>query len=167
MRSGELHALRWNCIDFETRRIKVEVSYNFQEKQDDDTKGGYWREVPINSELEKILRELRKLAGSHEHVLPRQKSWNRGEAAKVIRSFCMSIGLNSICFHTLRACWATQLLRQKVAPAIVMKMGGWTELKVMQRYIRFAGLEIDGATDNLELLSSDAAIGQILPLFGE
>lgn len=165
MRSGELHALRWSCIDFETRRIKVEAAYNFRDKKDDTTKGGYWREVPINTELERLLRTLRAQSEGSDYVLPRFQAWNRGEAAKVTRSFCEGIGITSICFHTLRACWATQLLRQKVAPVVVMKIGGWTELKVMQRYIRFAGLEIDGATDGLELIGPEEAVGKVLPLF--
>lgn len=165
MRSGELHALKWSNIDFETKRIKVETSYDFQAKKDDTTKGGYWREVPINSELDRILKELKLKSHGQSHVLPRIEQWAGGGAAKIIRAFCEEIGLPSICFHTLRACWATQLLRQKVAPIVVMKIGGWTELKVMQRYIRFAGLEIDGATDGLELLGSQTFEGQLISLF--
>ncbi|WP_164848339.1 hypothetical protein [Halobacteriovorax sp. HLS] len=45
------------------------------------------------------------------------------------------------------------LLTEKtgVAPIKVMAMGGWADLKTMQRYIRKAGTEIKGITDSLNL----------------
>jgi hypothetical protein len=35
-----------------------------------------------------------------------------------------------------------------------MKICGWKDLKTMQRYIRLAGIEIDGATEVLKVLPS-------------
>ncbi|MBS1982643.1 MAG: tyrosine-type recombinase/integrase [Bdellovibrionales bacterium] len=54
----------------------------------------------------------------------------------MLRDFCKLHGLLSIKFHTLRACFSTQLLRQGVEAAKVMKICGWKDLKTMQRYIR-------------------------------
>jgi hypothetical protein len=47
-----------------------------------------------------------------------------------------------------------------------MKIGGWTELKVMQRYIRMSGIEIKGATACLDLITPKAAMGKVVELFG-
>ncbi|RYZ76976.1 MAG: hypothetical protein EOP05_03400 [Proteobacteria bacterium] len=56
----------------------------------------------------------------------------------------------SVCFHALRACWATQLLNTGLEASKVMKMGGWSDWETMMRYIRLAGIEIAGATDKLK-----------------
>ncbi|MBU6376109.1 MAG: site-specific integrase [Bdellovibrionales bacterium] len=84
--------------------------------------------------------------------LPWLERWANGIQASVLRTFCLQHGLPSIRFHTLRACFGTQLLRQGISAAIVMKIAGWKDLKTMQRYIRLAGVEVAGATDGLSVL---------------
>lgn len=78
----------------------------------------------------------------------------------------MGNGLPSIRFHSLRACFATLLIRDGVAPAIAMKICGWRDLKTMQRYIRLAGIEIEGATDQLKILPENdilASVHKLIP----
>lgn len=166
MRSGELHALKWKDVDLEGRILTVHESYNSRKKVEKSTKSGVWREVPINNDLLLLLKQLKVSSGGSEYVLPRLKSWTRGSAAKILRTFCQGVGIPPVCFHALRACFATQLLKNKVAPAIVMKIAGWKDLKTMQRYIRMAGIEIEGATDSLQLLSSVEVMGKVVELFG-
>jgi integrase len=80
--------------------------------------------------------------------------------------FCKGIGLPSIRFHALRACFATQLMAHNIAPARVMKICGWRDLKTMECYVRLAGIDERGATDCLQLLASDAeAMGKVVQLF--
>lgn len=154
MRSGELYALEWNDIDLDHRLITVSKSYNGRLKLVKSTKAGYWRKVPINDELLKLLYELKAMNSQKpiEHqpyVLPRNERWRRGEAAKMLREFCDAIGISSVCFHALRACFATHLLNAGVSSPIVKKICGWTDEKVMNRYIRLAGIDVAGATDKL------------------
>ncbi len=165
MRSGELHALLWTDVDVENRRLTVAKSYNGRFKKVTPTKGRYWREVPICPDLEKLLTELRATAQGRAHVLPRMTDWNRGEQARILREFCTGIGIPSVKFHALRACFATLLLRERIAPIVVMKICGWKDLKTMQRYIRLAGIEIEGATDGLKLIQPREAIAQVVELF--
>ena len=165
MRSGELLALEWVDVEWETRRLTVSKTYNRRFKEIKKTKGGYWRDVPINSELERILKELRAASSGSKFVLPRFLDWERGESARVLRTFCAGIGITSVRFHALRACFATQLLRDKVAPAVVMKVCGWKDLKTMQCYIRLAGIETDGATDGLRILPAEEAMNRVVALF--
>ncbi len=153
MRSGELYALEWKDIDWENSMVNVNKSYNCRLKSIGPTKGGYWRQVPISAELQKTLRELQVTTGQNPHVFPRTWQWEKGLQAKVLRSFCFINGIPSIKFHTLRACFATQLLRQGVVAAKVMKVCGWKELKTMQHYVRLAGIEIQGVTDGLQIFS--------------
>jgi len=165
MRSGELLALEWSDVDWENKRVMISKTYNRRFKITKCTKGGYWREVPINEELEGLLKTLRATAGGRRYVLPRFNDWERGEAARILRMFCEGIGIPSVRFHALRACFATQLLKDAVAPIVVMKVGGWKDLKTMQRYIRYAGIEIEGATVNLKILPPDEAMGRVVELF--
>jgi integrase len=165
MRNGELYALEWNDVDFDSKRVMVSKSYNSRHKTIKSTKSGYWREVPINSELEALLKKLKASDPNRNFVFPRLTDWRRSEQARILRAFCQGVGLPSIRFHALRACFATHLIREGVAPAVVMKICGWKDLKVMQRYIRLAGIEIEGATDSLKILSLEEASGKVVELF--
>ncbi len=152
MRNGELFALKWKDVDFLNREINVAWSYNCRIKAIKSTKGGYWRTVPVSDELLALLTELKALTQNTDFVLPRVARWANGEQAKNLRAFCKSIGLPSIKFHTLRACFATQLIRNGIPPIQIQKICGWKDLETMQRYVRLAGIEIKGATESLKLL---------------
>lgn len=152
MRSGELYALLWTDIDWVNNSITVSKSYNGRLKCIKSTKAGYWRTVPISSELKALLLELKKGAGDRPSVLPRMWKWTLGFQAEELRQFCIGLGLTSVRFHALRACFATQLIRNGVPPIQIQKICGWRDLKTMQRYIRLAGIEIEGATEGLKIL---------------
>lgn len=165
MRSGELYALEWDQVDFDNRMIFVHRNWTHNGGFG-PTKGRYWRTVPIeSSEVLGLLKELKLKAGGRKEVLRRFKDWNDGYQAKILRQFCDGIGLRSIKFHTLRACFATQLIRDAVAPAVVMKICGWKDLKTMQRYIRLAGIEVKGATMGLKFLPPEQTMARVVELF--
>ena len=166
-RSGELYALKWTDVDFENRRIFINKSYSKRTNSIGPTKAGYWREVPINSELMKFLKELKLRSAGRENVLPHITDWTRGAQAKVLQTFLLQIGLPQVKFHTLRACFATHLLRHNVAPAIVMKICGWKDLETMQRYVRLAGIEVEGATEALKFLAPDEVATTVIQLYSE
>jgi integrase len=155
MRNGELNALLWSDVDLEKRRIIVSKSYNTRTRSVKSTKSGSWRTIPISNQLYEVLIELKATANEREHVLPRLTEWNKGEQARILRMFCTGAGLPSIRFHTLRACFATQLLANDIAPVRVMKICGWKDFKTMQHYIRMAGIDEKGATECLKILSLD------------
>jgi integrase len=165
MRSGELYALEWSDVDLENKVLSVNKSYNPRRKVVKSTKAGYWRHVPISDELEALLKELKATSGSRPEVLPRFWEWTKGLQAKRLRAFCEGIGIPSIKFHTLRACFSTQLIRNGVAPAVVMKICGWKDLETMQRYIRLAGIETQGATNVLRVLPEADVAAQVVNLF--
>ena len=151
MRNGELYSLKWSDVDFDNGTIKVERSYNFKVDTFKDTKAGYWRTVPISSELKSLLLEIRAKSKT-EFVLPRMSLWEDGKQAKILKEFCKSIGLPEIKFHTLRACFATQLIGSGIEPVKVMKICGWKDLKTLAVYLRLAGVDEKGVTEGLNLL---------------
>lgn len=167
MRSGELYALQWDQIDFDNQLIFVHRNWTGATGLG-PTKGRYWRSVPIESEqVLGLLKKLQDERGKEKSVLPHFRAWTRGEQAAELREFCVGSGLPSIMFHTLRACFATQLIRDSVAPAVVMKICGWKDLKTMQRYIRLSGIEVKGATRGLKLLPEKAVMGLVVSLFNK
>lgn len=165
MRSGELYALEWDQIDFENKLLFVHRNWTNKDGYG-PTKGRYWRSVPIeSSQVLNLLKELKLKRGNEKFVLHHWNSWTDGEAASILREFCVGSGLPSIKFHTLRSCFATQLIRDGIAPAVVMKICGWKDLKTMQRYIRLAGIEVKGATEGLKLLPEREVMGRVVSLF--
>ncbi len=162
MRNGELYALQWSDVDFERKLVTVSRSYNCRIKDIKSTKAGYWRDVPISQDCHRLLMELRSITGNSQYVLPRLYRWDHGIQAAVLRTFCMENGLPSVKFHTLRACFGTQLLRQGISSVIVMKIAGWKDLKTMQRYIRLAGIEVAGATDQLSVLPPEEIAANVV-----
>lgn len=165
MRSGELYALEWASVDFENKMIYVHKAWT-SKTGFGPTKGRYWRAVPLSDELVAFMKQLKLQSGDSKYVLPRFNAWKEGRQAEILRQFCIGVGLPSVRFHTLRACFGTQLIKDGISPAIVMKVCGWKDLKTMQRYIRLAGIEVKGATDGLKILPEVEVVGRVVNLFG-
>lgn len=120
MRNGELYALKWSDVDLERNLITVQRSYNKRTNEFKCTKAGFWRTVPVSSELKSLLLEIKEFL--IQFVLPRLIEWRRGEQAMQLRQFCIKSGVKSVKFHTLRACFATQLISSGAEPIKVMKV---------------------------------------------
>ena len=73
MRSGELQALKWDKVDLEKNIIMVHVTYNPNVKNPDkkfgQTKGRYWRTVPIAQDLRDLLLDLKLIRNLIRMVL--------------------------------------------------------------------------------------------------
>lgn len=151
MRSGELFALSWEKVDLVGKRIKVDCSWNNKDGFK-GTKSGHHRFVPISDELLTILSDLKIKKENAPFVLPHLEKWKKGEAARELRLFLMGLGLPRICFHSLRASWATILIGKGVAPYKLQIAGGWIDLSTLARYLRKAGVEVDGMTNEMRLL---------------
>ncbi len=147
-RSGELLALKWVDIDFESKIISINKAWNSKNCLT-STKNQKTRTVPISEELLQYLKELRLERGGEEYVLPRLKEWERGSGAKVTREFCKSLGITDIRFHDLRATFITNLLSRGESLARVMAIVGHSDMETTNVYLRKAGIELKYATERL------------------
>lgn len=161
MRSGELYALSWEQVDFDRRKIKVDRAWNSKDGFK-STKSGHDRWVEVSPHLMPVLTELKLKAGDSPFVLPRIHEWDRGEQARVLKAFLIGLNLPLIRFHDLRASWATIMLGMGIEAAKVMKMGGWSDLKTMERYLRLSGIETQGIVDDLELHNPRREAGELI-----
>ena len=157
MRNGELYALRWDSVIWERRELHVCRAWDNKQGFREYVNGKEDRFVSIAPPLLELLYELKKETEDTRLVLPRIQKWDDGEQARELRTFLLLLGLPQVRFHDLRASWCTMLLNHGVALAKVMQMGGWQDLKTMKRYLRMAGVEIQGATDCLDFSVSTNA----------
>ena len=148
MRSGELYALKWSDIDFETKMISVSKSWS-SKNGITSTKNQKNRVVPISEELLQFLKELKLERGSEESVLQHLEEWTRGSAAKVLKAFCKAIGVTDIKFHDLRATFITNLLARGEPLVRVMATVGHADMETTNVYLRKAGIELQGTTERI------------------
>lgn len=148
MRSGELYALKWSDLDFDAKTIGVSKSWSSKNGMT-STKNQKNRVVPISEELLQFLRELKVACGPEEFVLPHLQEWKRGQAAKVIKTFCRAIGVTDIKFHDLRATFITNLLARGEPLVRVMATVGHSDMETTNVYLRKSGIELQGATERI------------------
>ncbi|MBI2602834.1 MAG: site-specific integrase [Deltaproteobacteria bacterium] len=163
MRSGELFAFRWDKVDFEVARIRVDSNWNNKDGFK-ETKSGDDRNVDIAPELVVFLKQLKLTTGSSGFVLPRLARWTKGEQARELRMFLNAVGIPPVRFHDLRATWATLMLSRGVEPVRVMSMGGWRSMDTMMRYVREAGIDIRGISHVLKIHDPCERTGQLFEM---
>lgn len=169
MRSSELYALRKANVHLNEGLIRITESWNWLTDSANGTKAKYWRNAPIPSALLPVIKSLMAANPESPFLLPRISEWEKGQQAMVLRNFCTQIGIPSIRFHALRACFATHLLASGVEDAVVMRIGGWKDFKTFQIYVRLAGIREKGASDKLgqHILPNDQKIMEhISSLYG-
>ncbi|MCB9024746.1 MAG: site-specific integrase [Bdellovibrionaceae bacterium] len=148
MRSGELYALNWNDINFDSGKISINKAWT-SKNGFGSTKTAKNRVVPMSKACRQLLQELKLKTGNTDFVLPRFWEWDKGCMARSLRDFCESIAITSVKFHDLRATFITQMLMNGVALAKVMAIVGHASLKTTQGYLRLCGKEVEGATEML------------------
>jgi site-specific recombinase XerD len=71
------------------------------------------------------------------------------EQARVTAEFCRAIEVTPIKFHDLRDTFITNLLSRWVSLARVMSIVGHSQIKTTNCYLRKAGVEVRGVTNEL------------------
>jgi integrase len=178
MRSGEMYALRWSDIDLETGLISITKQWTSKDGIH-ATKANRNRVVPINPDLRRFLTELKLMGGYTEtlwdgvnkcevtykdYVLPRLVEWHNGEQAAVLEDFCKSIGVTEVKFHDLRATFITNMLAQGVSLVAVMAIVGHRKMSTTDKYVRLAGVGIQGATEKLGYRIPEQNPGKVIQL---
>lgn len=165
MRNEEQYALRWHNVDIDNRKIYVREVWTKKDGFKCITKNGEDRLVEIAPPLVTALKELKLKNDDSVFVLPRIDAWDAGRQAEMLRTFLVGINLQPMSYHALRATWATLMLSKGVEPVKVMKAGGWSSLKTLEKhYLRLSGVDIQGMTDKITLHDLSAPAGTLLEM---
>ena len=169
MRNAELRGLTWDCVDLNAKLIYVIKTLKVgkddlpEDQRFDLTKSKVDRVIPISKPLLNLFSSLKENSDS-VYVLPRLDEWRKGEQSARLRAYLDELELPSIRFHDLRASFCTLMLAKGVPPVTVMAIGGWAEMKTMDKYIRMAGVEVKGKTDVLESIDYISKIDNVVSL---
>ena len=147
MRRGELIALRWESVDFNTGFINVCDSYcRIAKKMRGTTKSNKARKIPICTILQYYLEELRPITMPSEYVLPfiDPDHYNRG-----FRHSAVVAGVKKIRFHDLRHTFASQFLMAGGNIYDLQKILGHSSIQVTEVYTHLIPEYLKGKTEIL------------------
>ncbi len=148
MRVGELAALRWENVDFQLRSIRV--AQNVWRGHVGTPKSNKPRSVPMNRLLWEVL-SAHKHAG--QFVFPTLTGGLQGPnaGAKVLKSVCRKVGLQTIRRHDMRHTFATILVTQTRNLPVVKELLGHADFKTTLRYAHYLS---DTGSEAVEALVS-------------
>jgi integrase len=146
LRASEVVALKVGDIDSQRMRIRVEQG-----------KGRRDRDALLSPHLLAVLRNWWKVARPPVWLFPSPHApFNYVTPKSLNRAFheaATKAGIKKpVCLHTLRHCFATHLLEQKVDVRVIQVLLGHKKLETTAVYTHIAGKTLDGVDSPLDLL---------------
>jgi len=138
MRLQELLGLKWDMIKIWDTGGEIELIY---------TKNGKKRYIPLNETMKKLLLEIERRS---DYVF----LGTRGEPLKSVRrpiaTAIKRAGIEKAIFHDFRHSWASWMSEAGVDPYTIMEIGGWSSLKILERYLHRTRSERQRAINKLD-----------------
>lgn len=116
--------LRWSDVDLPRRTLTVQAGY---------AKSGHTRTIPLNSVMHASLSRLKAQARS-EFVFTMRTGLPYTSIRNGFESACLRAGLDGVTPHTTRHTFATRLIAAGVDLRTVQELGGWSSLRMLERY---------------------------------
>ena len=164
LRFGELRALDWSDIHWETRLLTVRRS--FCRNVMGSTKSNRERHVPLTAEVCRALSPRR-----HDHGLVFAGESGRPLSNKILydrlRGICRQAGLRQIGWHTLRHTFASHLAMAGASMRAIQELMGHTDIKTTLRYAHLTPSVLKNTIDLLEPPTHQRNFGQPVVNRGE
>ena len=163
LRRGEIRALRWRHIDFETNTIKVIENYT-----DDDglkePKAGSFRLIPIFGKVLDVLIELKRTnpygGEQYDYVLPNVEREKPLAAITIKRGFekildKIDIDKNvrvkrKLSFHSMRHSFVTRAREAGLSDFVVRTISGHKSSRMTEHYSHQTMTAVEAARESLE-----------------
>lgn len=161
LRRNEMQALTVGDLNFETRQIRVNKSYDFREKVVHPwTKHKKNRVVPMNDFLAELLAPLQGANKSspviaftlgrncNKDALPTPKTVEN-LSGKHLKKACAEAGVSHATLQDLRHSFASQLAIAGVSAYQIMRLLGHADIRITMRYMHLAPSDLRGVTNVL------------------
>ena len=122
---AEALTLRWADVDLKRGLLTVQAAY---------AKSGQTRIVPINTTLREALGRMRERDRRDGYVFARPDGGPRRNIRTAFENACERAGLKDVTPHTLRHTFASRLAMAGVDLRTIQEVGGWSDLKMVERY---------------------------------
>lgn len=143
LRESNVTGLEWSQVDL-TRRVAWVHA--------DQAKAGRSIVVPLNNEVIILLRELQ---GNHSKFVftYRGKPVKNGNK-KAWRDALLKAGIVDFRWHDLRHTWASWHIQNGTPVHILQELGGWSDIRMVQRYAYLSSEHLTPYADSLCRLKS-------------
>ncbi|MFT7235287.1 MAG: integrase [Methylophagaceae bacterium] len=138
LRESNVTGLEWSQVDL-TRRVAWIHA--------DQAKAGRSIGVPLNNEVIVLLRELQ---GNHSKFVftYKGKPVKKGNT-KAWRDALLKAGIFDFRWHDLRHTWASWHIQNGTPIHILQELGGWSDIRMVQRYAHLSSEHLSPYADSL------------------
>lgn len=146
MRKSELENLEWSDVDFNRRKVQINVKDNWSPKTNE-------REIPVNDRLLKVLQKQKANANGSPYVFPDEKDCkiHKNRLRKRLMVLTKQLGFGEVTkIHSLRHTFASHLVMKGVDLATIKKLMGHSDIETTMIYSHLTEKHVDVAVDQLE-----------------
>ena len=139
---AEALTLRWRSVDLKNSRLTIESAY---------AKNHESRTIPLSAKAREALVAHRERSGHNDPVFVAK----RGTPLKAIRSVFERVrdkaGVRKeVTLHTMRHTFASRLVMAGVDLRTVMELGGWSSMRMLERYAHVSPSHLVNAVNHLD-----------------
>ena len=138
LRESNVTGLEWSQVDLTRRMAWIHA---------DQAKAGRPIGVPLNKEAVVLLREQQ---GNHKQYVFSYKGRPVKKAnTKAWREGLKQAGIEDFRWHDLRHTWASWHIQNGTPIHILQELGGWSDIKMVQRYAHLSSEHLTVYADSL------------------
>lgn len=138
LRESNVTGLEWSQVDLQRRVAWIHA---------DQAKAGKSIGVPLNKEAVVLLREQQ---GNHKQFVFTYKGKRVKKAnTKAWREGLKRAGIEDFRWHDLRHTWASWHIQNGTPIHILQELGGWSDIKMVQRYAHLSSEHLTPYADSL------------------
>ena len=136
MRLGEINALQWRDIHFESQTITVQRSIWYDKLG--TTKGNKYREIPLHPYLAETLKQHKHTKSLFVFCQNDGKHFSECHMRKAYEYVCKKAGIRKLRFHDIRHTFASHLVAKGIHLKVIQELLGHEDLKTTMIYAHLA-----------------------------